>query len=680
MRLRFDRGLFVVLALAAGLAVIGAWGVQSAAHTRETLAEAQRAAEARTALADLLSALDGASEALRAHVRGGDAAAAAAYRAADARAAARLDEAERLAGPGDDRLDLRAAVAAQRDQMATTMALAARDRAAAAERLAAGDNLLGRQRVRALLRRLDDAAQVRLLLRLDQVRARIARDRHLLLALCGAGVALLALLWARLRTQRAARASRLDLERRRRHERLRRMADRAQALQAVRDALALSEARLRSIFETASEAIVTIDAQQRIVMANAAAASMFGHRAEQLVGAPLALLLPAPLQQRHREAVAGFLDSAGGPQRRAMGGAIATVVGQRGNGEQFPAEATISQLQLDGQRFCTAVIRDVTAQRRVEQELRDSEARFRRLIELLPDAVLVLADERIAYANAEAQQLFGGTPAQLAGRAALALIDPDSRALLQQRTEALRAGVTTLPLVELRVLRLDGGVRTVQATATQFIERGHPKIVLVMRDVSELRRIEADLARSHADLRRLVAAQDEVQEAERGRIAIELHDELQQTLAAIKVDIGLAVQQLGTAAPATLARLQCAREQADQAIEATRRIIADLRPQMLDDLGLVAALRTLAGQFSRRTGIACSVEADAQAVEPLLPPRAATCLYRIVQEALNNVAKTRAPARRRSPSRCCRSSCASWSATTGWASSRRRSAAAARSG
>ncbi|WP_284614782.1 PAS domain-containing sensor histidine kinase [Aquabacterium humicola] len=637
MRLRLDRRFLAVLALAAaGIAMIAAIGVLSTAHWREALAQAQRAAQAREALADLQSALEGADEALRSHVLDGDTSAAAAYRDADARAAARLDAAERLAEPDADLLDLRAAVDVKRDQLATTMALALQDRAGAAARITGDDRNRSLERVRALLRRLDDAAGARVVRRLDQAQRELQRDRSLLLVAGAAGIALFTVLGGRLRSQRAARLRALGLQRRHRQALEWLMAERTRALQATRDALALSETRLRAIFETASEAIVTVDARQRIVMANMAAASMFGHRVERLIGAPLDLLIPAPLQQWHHEAVATFVGGASG--RRTMGGG-GPLIGQRSSGERFSAEATISQQRVNGQDFCTAVIRDTSEQRRAEQEVRDSEARIRRLLELLPDAVLVQADEGIAYVNAEALHLFGGTPAQLAARTPLALVHPDSRALLQQRMEALQAGVTTLPLVELRVMRLDGGIRTVQATATQFIERGHPQIVLVMRDVSELRRIEADLARSNADLQRLVAAQDEVQEGERRRIAIELHDELQQTLAAIKMDIGLAVQRLADTAPATLALLQSARELADQSIEATRRIIGDLRPQMLDDLGLVAALRTLAAQFSRRTGMACHVEADAHAVEPLLPPRAATCLYRIVQEALNNVAK-----------------------------------------
>jgi signal transduction histidine kinase len=160
--------------------------------------------------------------------------------------------------------------------------------------------------------------------------------------------------------------------------------------------------------------------------------------------------------------------------------------------------------------------------------------------------------------------------------------------------------------------------------------------VMVLRDVTELRRMEAELERSHLDLQRLVASQDEVQENERRRIAMELHDDLQQTLAAIKIDLSAAASQCVSPGQVPL---RSAQELADRAIESTRRIIGDLRPQMLDDLGLVPALQLLAAQFEQRTAIGCRLEADEHDLEGLLWPQASSALYRIVQEALNNVAK-----------------------------------------
>jgi PAS domain S-box-containing protein len=353
------------------------------------------------------------------------------------------------------------------------------------------------------------------------------------------------------------------------------------------------------------------------------------------VGSPLDRLLPPRHRSQHRQDVADF--AAAGTGSRLMG-RHAEVTGLRADGTEFPAEAIISHTSLDGQHLYTVVVLDITRRRQAETALRDSDARQRRLLELLPDAVVIETAGRVSYANAEAQRLFGAPADTLVGRTLAELIHPDSRALSASRRAELLAGRSILPLAELKIQCCDGSARSVESTAATVADDGQPSIVVVLRDVTELRRIEADLARSHGDLQRLVAAQDEVQENERRRIAVELHDDLQQTLAALKLDISVATAQ-AAASPAALPPLRSAHGLADHAIESTRRIIGDLRPQMLDDLGLVPALQLLASQFEQRTGIACRVDADEAGFEDRLSQQAATCLYRIVQEALNNAAK-----------------------------------------
>lgn len=165
--------------------------------------------------------------------------------------------------------------------------------------------------------------------------------------------------------------------------------------------------------------------------------------------------------------------------------------------------------------------------------------------------------------------------------------------------------------------------------------------VVTARDISETKRLHAQLQASHAELQRLIDAQDRVQEAERLRIARELHDDLQQGLAALLMEAAALQQQLGDAADAPARRALAGIERlGEQLIVSTRRIVSDLRPQILEDLGLAAALENLAAQFTQRSGIACEV--DTAALRPADEARAApawACLYRVAQEALNNVGK-----------------------------------------
>ena len=167
--------------------------------------------------------------------------------------------------------------------------------------------------------------------------------------------------------------------------------------------------------------------------------------------------------------------------------------------------------------------------------------------------------------------------------------------------------------------------------------------VITARDVTHFKQLQADLTAAHDELQRLVAAQDRALEDERLRIARELHDDMQQSLVAMLMEVGAARAAVtAAAAPVPGADEALARiaHLSTRAIAATRRIIRDLRPQALEELGLEASVQTLARQFSTHSGIACRV--DVRGLDRADPRHLAgvgTCLYRVMQEALNNVAK-----------------------------------------
>ncbi len=401
-------------------------------------------------------------------------------------------------------------------------------------------------------------------------------------------------------------------------------------------ALRLSEARLSAIFDSATVGILTADEHQVIVQANPAAAAMFRCSIDALIGTPLEQLVPERFRDSHRRDVRAFGE--GDSAARHMG-RTRDVMGLRADGTQFPLDAAISQLRVDGRRLYTAILRDITERRAAELALRDSEARLRRLLEMLPDAVFVDTGNRISYVNEEAQRLFGADESALLGRSPLELIHPESIEPVKARIAALLAGGAVAPLTQIRIVRADGAVLTVESAATPIRDGDEVSILFVLRDITDYKRTRDALAQSHADLQRLVAAQDTIQEEERKRIARELHDDLQQTLAAIKIDLVAVEQRLPPNAADVRPLLAEMDELAATAVESTRRIVNDLRPQMLEDLGLAAALEALVGQFSRRTGIACHLDAQTLGDETWESPALATCLFRVAQEALGNVAK-----------------------------------------
>ena len=403
------------------------------------------------------------------------------------------------------------------------------------------------------------------------------------------------------------------------------------------DARDLADARLRGIFDSATDAILTADDSQTIVLANPAAARMFRCTQAELIGSPLERWMPARARERHRAEVQRF--GAGGVLAREMGKGR-EVWGLRGDGVEFPIEAAISHLEVGDQRLYTVILRDVSERREAERALRESEARTRHVLALLPHAVLVSSGNRISFVNQAAQRLFDAGEASLLGRSPLDLVHPDSVEPLRARLETLRAGAAAAPANEVRIRRSDGSLRVVEAVATWFEDHGSASLLVVLDDITELKQAQDALRESHADLQRLFEAQDKLLENERRRVARELHDDLQQTLAAIRIDLG-ALGERARSDPAGVASMVGEVDDlAAAAIASTRRIVNDLRPRMLEDLGLAPALEALAAQFQQRTGIAAHVDADPRASEAALAsPATTTCLYRVAQESLNNVVK-----------------------------------------
>jgi PAS domain S-box-containing protein len=269
--------------------------------------------------------------------------------------------------------------------------------------------------------------------------------------------------------------------------------------------------RMSGILHSAMDAIITIDEEQRIVLFNEAAGRIFRCRAEEAMGGPLERFIPERLRAAHRAHVRRFGETR--VTTRHMGGATPGLLGVRADGEEFPIDASISQVIVGGRKLYTVILRDITDRKRAEKALE----------------------------------------------------------------------------------------------------------------------------RSYQELRDLSATMNEVREAERTRIARELHDELAQWLTALKMDVSWLASRLPREHAPLLERAEKMKGVVDTTVGAVRRIAADLRPVMLDDLGLIPALEGLLHELSRRTGIVVSLQPDYGSLAPVEP--VSTAIYRMVQEALTNVAR-----------------------------------------
>lgn len=398
----------------------------------------------------------------------------------------------------------------------------------------------------------------------------------------------------------------------------------------------LFELPLGVIAHAASEAIVVVDQQQRIVALNPAAQRMFLCSSASMLGQPLTCLIPAPARANHEAQVREF--QASGAIERPMR-TRQPISGLRANGQVFPAEATISRMELaiDGtlRPFFVALLRDLSQEQALQDEVEALTKRLRTVLDMSPLALWITDGDHVAFANRAAFELFGARQGEhLVGRSVFTLLRAESHAALRKQMATAAAG-TAPPVVAGTIARLDGASREVEIAAAALPDHGRSVLQMVITDVTQRQQLVREQSRHREELRRLSASVVEAREEERRRIARELHDELGQRLTALKMELSSLDPAKGQRC--SEARVITMLEMIDDTVASVRRIAADLRPMMLDDLGLNAAIEWLARDAARRLDLAVSVRLGED--DPPVSQSAAIALYRMVQEALTNVAR-----------------------------------------
>lgn len=250
------------------------------------------------------------------------------------------------------------------------------------------------------------------------------------------------------------------------------------------------------------------------------------------------------------------------------------------------------------------------------------------------DAIISVDEaQKIVLYNRAAERIFGWPAEQAIGQP-LAMLIPErfQSAHAGHVRRFADTGVTSRRMSGTTVVYGRGHTGEefpVEASISQVDTPDGQLFTVILRDVSERVRAQEDLAA-------LATEASAIREQEKSRIARELHDELAQSLTALKMDTIWLKDNLGGDALETDRKLAGMLSMLDASVAATRRIAADLRPLLLDDLGMLPAIEWLVQNFTQRTGMACELEADE---ELELHEPYATAVFRIVQESLVNVAK-----------------------------------------
>jgi PAS domain S-box-containing protein len=390
-----------------------------------------------------------------------------------------------------------------------------------------------------------------------------------------------------------------------------------------------NETRLRAIIDAEPECVKVLDGSGHVLTMNPAGLAMIeADVPEQIVGKNV-LCVVAP--EYHK----AFTDLS----RRVLAGETGTlefeIVGFKGTRRWLETHSVPLRGPQGGIHSVLGITRDVTERKRAEQALRESQERLQLVAKATNDAVWDwdLVTDKLWWTEGF-QKMFGYAPEEIepSVQSWYSRLHPEDRERVITGIRAAIDGGETSWSDEYRFLRKDGAYAEIydRGYVIHDANRRPVRMVGSMMEVSERKRTEAQL-------RNLAARLEAIREEERTRIAREIHDEVGQALTALKMDLAWLGKKVPPRGKPVREKLLGMEGVIDATMDALHRILAELRPGVLDDLGLPAAIRWLAEEFKRRAGIDCTVQITGG--DPPLESGQATAVFRILQEALTNVAR-----------------------------------------
>ncbi len=337
--------------------------------------------------------------------------------------------------------------------------------------------------------------------------------------------------------------------------------------QALRD----SEEDFRRMTEDARDGIIVAAADGSHLYANRRACEITGYSAEELSKIGMSGLahpdeLPK-LSERLARRIAG----------EEVPDAYETAI-VRKDGRIVPVEIAGSRIQWHGQAADAVVVRDITQRKRLEQELRESEDRYRTLVERSLQAVLVIEDFRIVYANKRCEEVTGYTVAELLAlppEKVMELVHPDDRDLVWGRFRERAAGKDVPPNYECRGLRKDGTVRWLEIFAGPIEYRGRRAIQAAVMDITDARKSQEEMA----------SLQEQFRQAQKmeaiGRLAGGVAHDFNNLLTVIKGTCQLSLHDLPESDPMRQS-FEEIMEASDRAAALTRQLLAFGRKQVME--------------------------------------------------------------------------------------------------
>jgi PAS domain S-box-containing protein len=376
--------------------------------------------------------------------------------------------------------------------------------------------------------------------------------------------------------------------------------------------------RFEQLLQAAPDAIVCVAPNGQISSANTQAEQLFGYARHELVGMAVDGLVPERFRFSHGVRRAGVFRA---PSPRPMGSGH-VLYARRKDGSEFPCEISLSAIAAGVDLIAVAAIRDVSARIRVARL-------YQAIAENFPNGAILLFDHELRHllARGEGLHRIGIDPAAVEGRTLAESWDGETVDVVEPLVRQALGGERVH--ADLAILG-----RWLRVTVVPLLEDpyGVFAAMLVGQDVTAQHDTEQALRRSEDRRNHALSALVEAQELERARIAADLHDDTIQVMTAALLRLDASQRKLPPDSEADCAVTR-ARHTLSDAIERTRKLTFDLRPQLLEAEGLASAIGALCGDVAGESGFHPELDIDVRRYSDVIE----SLIFRTVQEALANI-------------------------------------------
>jgi PAS domain S-box-containing protein len=405
-----------------------------------------------------------------------------------------------------------------------------------------------------------------------------------------------------------------------------------------------TEDRYHRLIEHVTDIVFELDAGGCFRFVSPAVSPILGYLPEDLLGVPVSRLLhPEELCRS-----AHWFDEEGIKCRFTRGASLRFLT-KNGETRELEMDATVI---FDTRRQFSATVgiaRDITERKKAESSLARLRYKYELLLNAVHDGIYAIdLDGKAILVNPAAAAMIGHSEEELRGQKMHQIIHhskadgspfPVDECLIHQ---AFRDG-KVYQVSEDVFWRKDGTPFCVEYTSNPIWEYDQlVGAVVTFRDITERKRAEERLKESHEQLRDLAAHVETVREEERTRVAREIHDELGSSLTCLKMDLAWMAKRIpltdSKGGPSPLAsKIQSMSQFVNEMVQLVQKVSTELRPAVLDELGLGPALEWQAKEFQIRTGIYCTLDCYPESLE--VEGECATVVFRILQEILTNVVR-----------------------------------------